>query len=599
MQQRKFFLKRLRTYLAVFLLPVITIIVVISVVQAYTLSGSLSRKGKNQAEAVTTNLNLALSNLVQQNSLFANNPYMVLSLKRILENGNFITYADAINARSINATLKSTLTTYDYVLSVYLYLDGYDYYYTSSQQLNRVQGTEGWYRSYQEMDSALENEVLVLKEDRDESGEERILTILQRIPYYSGVLVMRIDLDRYRDLLDRTVGQKDMTTVLFNDQGKKLFTWGGKDTSSFASAADLPAEKKDGRWETIGGRKYLIHREKNDTFQVLAITLIPFGMLQESLFSYLPTILLLLGCGIAAVLICAYVTTRQNFHNIENIITVLDKAERGIAPDAGRNRKHDDEYGVILSNIIRLHLQAEQLNAELQNKKHMQEVASLSALQAQINPHFMFNTLQMIQFEAARGGEKAAKVVRMTGLLSDILKYALADPMQTIRLEEEICYLRKYVEIQHMRFGDHFILYYEVDESLDELPVYRLMLQPLIENAISHGVRDKEERGYIKLTIQDRGDTVHFSVFDTGVGMTREKLSAVRRDIDAFNVHNIGLANVNNRLKLYYGESAGLRIRSVAGQGTIVDFTLTRTDIEKSVTNSKNLQPLPKKAKNL
>ena len=84
MQQRKFFLKRLRTYLAVFLLPVITIIVVISVVQAYTLSGSLSRKGKNQAEAVTTNLNLALSNLVQQNSLFANNPYMVLSLKRIL-----------------------------------------------------------------------------------------------------------------------------------------------------------------------------------------------------------------------------------------------------------------------------------------------------------------------------------------------------------------------------------------------------------------------------------------------------------------------------------------------------------------------------------
>ena len=280
-----------------------------------------------------------------------------------------------------------------------------------------------------------------------------------------------------------------------------------------------------------------------------------------------------------------------NFYNIEDVISVLDQAERGITPDMGRNKKHNDEFGVILNNIIRLHLQTEQLNAELQNKKHMQEVASLSALQAQINPHFMFNTLQMIQFEAAKGGEKSAKVVRMTGLLSDILKYALADPMQTIRLEEEINYLRKYVEIQHMRFGDHFILYYEVDESLENLPVYRLMLQPLIENAISHGVRDKEERGYIKLMIQDRGNAVHFSVFDTGIGMTREKLTAVRRDIDTFNVHNIGLANVNNRLKLYYGEDAGLRIRSIAGQGTIVDFTLTRANIEKSVTNSKNLQP--------
>lgn len=477
------------------------------------------------------------------------------------------------------------------MLSVYLYLDGYDYYYTSSQKVNRVQGSEGWYTSYEEMNPDFETEVLVLDGDRDEQGEGEVLTILQRLPYYKGVLVMRIDLDRYRALLDRTIGQKDMTTILFNEEGEKLFSWGEGDTSSFLKTSDLPGKEEDGRWVWLDGTRYLIHREKNDTFQVLAVTLVPFSKLRAILLSYVPIVLLLLGCGVAAVFFCALVTTRQNFTNIEDVISVLDQAERGITPDTGRNKKHNDEFGVILNNIIRLHLQTEQLNAELQNKKHMQEVASLSALQAQINPHFMFNTLQMIQFEAAKGGEKAAKVVRMTGLLSDILKYALADPMQTIRLEEEINYLRKYVEIQHMRFGDHFILYYEVDESLENLPVYRLMLQPLIENAISHGVRDKEERGYIKLMIQDRGNAVHFSVFDTGIGMTREKLTAVRRDIDTFNVHNIGLANVNNRLKLYYGEDAGLRIRSIAGQGTIVDFTLTRANIEKSVTNSKNLQP--------
>lgn len=591
MQQRIFFLRRLKTYLLVFLLPVIILICIISAVQMYSISGTLNRNGESQADAVTTNLNLALSNLVQQNSQFANNPYMVLSIKRILEQGNYMTYADAINARSINATLKSTLTTYDYVLSVYLYLDGYDYYYTSSQKVNRVQGSEGWYTSYEEMNPDFETEVLVLDGDRDEQGEGEVLTILQRLPYYKGVLVMRIDLDRYRALLDRTIGQKDMTTILFNEEGEKLFSWGEGDTSSFLKTSDLPGKEEDGRWVWVGGTRYLIHREKNDTFQILAVTLVPFSKLRAILLSYVPIVLLLLGCGVAAVFFCALVTTRQNFTNIEDVISVLDQAERGITPDMGRNKKHNDEFGVILNNIIRLHLQTEQLNAELQNKKHMQEVASLSALQAQINPHFMFNTLQMIQFEAAKGGEKSAKVVRMTGLLSDILKYALADPMQTIRLEEEINYLRKYVEIQHMRFGDHFILYYEVDESLENLPVYRLMLQPLIENAISHGVRDKEERGYIKLMIQDRGNAVHFSVFDTGIGMTREKLTAVRREIDTFNVHNIGLANVNNRLKLYYGEDAGLRIRSIAGQGTIVDFTLTRANIEKSVTNSKNLQP--------
>lgn len=593
MQQRKYFLKRFRTYLVTFLLPILILVGIVSAIQAHYISQQLNQRGQYQVDAVNTNLNLALSNLVQQNGMFANNPYMVLSLKRILENGNYLTYADSINARSINATLKSTLTTYDYVLSVYLYLDGYDYYYTSSQKIERITEKEGWYEAYQEMESSAEAKALVLPSDRTEEGEGRVLTLLQRIPYYGGVLVMRIDTDSYLNLLEKTIGEDGMTTVLFNEDGQKLFTWGEEDLSSLLTVYDLPDSSLDGRWVNIGGKQYLIHRGTNEMFRTITVSFVPRSLLYQGITSYLPTFLLLTASGIIAVLICAYVTTRQNFHNIEDVISVLDNAEHGIYSQKEKAQKRDDEYSVILNNIIRLHLQTEQLDAELQKKKHMQEVASLTALQAQINPHFMFNTLQMIQFESAKGGQKSEKVVRMTSLLADIMKYALADPTTPIRLEEEITYLRKYVSIQHMRFGDHFILYYEVDDHLEDLPVFRLMLQPLIENAISHGVRDKKERGYIKLIIQDRKESVLFRVFDTGVGMTKEKLQEVRKSINTFNTRNIGLANVNNRLKLYYGEDAGLRIRSIAGQGTIVEFTLTRKEIEKSVTYSKNLQPSP------
>ena len=103
-------------------------------------------------------------------------------------------------------------------------------------------------------------------------------------------------------------------------------------------------------------------------------------------------------------------------------------------------------------------------------------------------------------------------MVRMTADLADILKYALTDPLEPITLEEEIGYLKKYIAIQHLRFGERFIIYYEVDERLLQAPVFRLMLQPIIENSILHGIRYREGTGYIKLTVFERDGFVSGSL---------------------------------------------------------------------------------------
>ena len=334
---------------------------------------------------------------------------------------------------------------------------------------------------------------------------------------------------------------------------------------------------------------YLLHQSDNETFRIRIVAMTPFGSMVQKAMRTLPYGILMLAAGMAAALLAAYITTARNFGHIGHIISVLSEAEKGHYPSADSSGKPEDEYDAILNNIIRLHLETERLNAELEQKKHLQEVTSLSALQAQINPHFMFNTLQMIQFKAAGENPDGASVVRMTSYLADILKYALADPLQPITLEEEIGYLKKYVAIQHMRFGERFIIYYEVEEGLLHTPVFRLMLQPIIENSILHGIRYREETGYIKLTVYERGDIIRFRVFDTGVGMNREKLQELREKIDTFNVHNIGLSNVNNRLKLYFGEEAGLRIHSIEGQGTIVEFEIPLEKMQKYVTESKEM----------
>ena len=626
MQRRKYFLRRFRQYLLLFLLPVLVVVIISFLLSVSQITENQDQSGRELVDSMNTDLDLSLSNISQQNVQFANNPYMVLSMKRILEKGDYLTYADSINIRSINATLKSTVTTYPFVRSIFLCLNGYDNYYTSSGRILPVTGQEEWYIAYQNMGDQ-EIEICVLPGDRTQNDEPRRLTIMQKMPFFDGVVVMTVDISEYRNLLMNAVHQTGGIVVFFNMDNEELFRC-GDDSSVQVTKEDLPGAGKSGSWQVVDGNLYLIHQSDNENFRIRVVSLISVGIILTKALSYLPSWFLMIAAGVAASLLAAYVTTARNFGYINHIISVLGEAEKGQiagnpavqevegngtmsveeqigSEDGERDKKRNrirnggaadgrrgqgDEYDAILNNIIRLHLETERLNSELEQKKHLQEVASLSALQAQINPHFMFNTLQMIQFKA-RSGENREDVVRMTSYLSDILSYALSDPLRPITLREEIGYLKKYVAIQHMRFGDQFILYYEVEEELLDLPVFRLMLQPIIENSILHGIRDKGEKGYIKLTVCRREDTIRFRVFDTGAGMSRERLERLRKEIGAFNVRNIGLSNVNNRLLLYYGEEAGLHIRSVKGRGTIVEFLLNRQQITKYVTISKNPQP--------
>lgn len=269
-------------------------------------------------------------------------------------------------------------------------------------------------------------------------------------------------------------------------------------------------------------------------------------------------------------MVLAYTTTVRTFRQIEYMIQVFYDAESGIYP-SGPRQEVNDEYDILMNNIIYLFLNTVKLQTELTEKRHDQEVAELTALQLQINPHFLFNTLQTLQFQI-QSQNSSEEAVTILEYLSDILQYALSDATEMISLREELLYLKKYVAIQKFRFGEKFIIYYEVDEELMNRKVFRLMLQPLVENSILHGVRYKEGRGYIKIQIFERRGKLHFRVVDNGVGMDKEKKEYLRQSIKEINVHHIGLANVNSRLKLHFGDGSEIRIRSKKGMGCVMEF---------------------------
>ncbi len=573
--QRKFFIRRFWKYFLLLIVPTFLVFTISFLVVNSQLDKSLDTRAKNTLSNVNTNLNFVVSSVVFQNNQLTNNPYMLLSLKKLLRQESTISLSDAIYHRNIKTMINSIIQVYPYIQSVYLYLDGYDRYFSSADGPVDFQNKEevGWWQRYSQMNPEMENSMeartLMI------NGKERqVLTIYQRMLLQDGVVVMNIDVEKYRDQLDNIL-TKDHETVLFIDENNEiLFSW--NDRGDKGRGFDLEEFDRIGQengWIDVGKDKYLVHTAFNSQYKLRLVSLLTRQAKLGGLWQMLRLYCMIFAINSLAMVILAYATTKRTFSQLYYMIQVFHDAESGIYPSEPR-QEMKDEYDVIMNNIIYLFLRTIKLNGDLVQKQHEQQVAELTALQLQINPHFLFNTLQTVQLEIRKPDASSEAAEKVLNNLSDILKYALADPLETISLKQEIEYLKKYVAIQKFRFGDRFILYYEIEESLMEFQVFRLMLQPLVENSILHGIRYIPGRGYIKLQIFGRRGRVYFRVIDNGEGMSKEECCRLREDIKVNQTTHIGLSNVNSRLLLHFGEESGIRIRSKKGMGCVMEFSL-------------------------
>ena len=214
------------------------------------------------------------------------------------------------------------------------------------------------------------------------------------------------------------------------------------------------------------------------------------------------------------------------------------------------------------------HLMEQNVEAQRQKRK-----SELKALQAQINPHFLYNTLDSIIWMAEWG--KTKEVVLMTSSLAKLLRQSISNQNELVRVEEEVEYTRSYLTIQKMRYKDK--LEYEIEVSPEVLgrKIPKLVLQPLVENAIYHGIKYKEGKGTVRVEgIQD-GNQMVLKVSDDGIGMNPETLSKIfeKRETDTKR-NGVGVLNVHERIQLYYGKEYGLNFISEENKGTMVEVTI-------------------------
>ncbi|GKU76196.1 sensor histidine kinase [Paenibacillus sp. L3-i20] len=241
-----------------------------------------------------------------------------------------------------------------------------------------------------------------------------------------------------------------------------------------------------------------------------------------------------------------------------------------------------DEVGQLVRSYNKLSDRIEHLTHQVKQEESYKKEADMQALQAQINPHFLYNTLSSIHWMALMN--KDEKIADMVGSLSDFLRFSLNKGEEFCSVDQEVAHAMHYANIQSIRFPGKFKLQMDIEPELLQTRMLKLLLQPLIENALIHGIQKQPAMGEIKVSAKLESQWMHFAVEDTGVGMDETKLNDIKRELHAPNDQkkdrerlergSYGLRNVHRRLHLHYGLESGLKIDSEINKGTSVSFTI-------------------------
>lgn len=280
--------------------------------------------------------------------------------------------------------------------------------------------------------------------------------------------------------------------------------------------------------------------------------------------------LLCILCAVSA----AYFIARDITMPLQQMVAAMKQVVAGnFTARVARERRHPNpanELHTLQTTFDFMVSQIEELIAKVYEEQGKKRTAEIRALEMQFNPHFLYNTLDMIKWTALF--QKANNAAEMANLLSRLLHISLGKGEETITVLEEVEHVQCYLGIQKLRFNFNIAVDIEIDADVQLLKIPKLILQPIVENAILHGLADKTEGGALRIRAGRTDGKIQFEVHDNGLGFDPEELQAVReskrKSGEIFS--GVGIANVHERIQLICGPGSGIQIFSRPGQGTTV-----------------------------
>ncbi|AUS95992.1 hypothetical protein CDQ84_02765 [Clostridium thermosuccinogenes] len=369
--------------------------------------------------------------------------------------------------------------------------------------------------------------------------------------------------------------------VIYNESNEKLPLLEDQISKLYQSVSGLE------RAVVPGGKVMLVHRNIS-AYGWKALFIFHYGEIDKKASDINKTIITFLLLASIGILILAIMFSKKFSARMKTLLNKMEKVEEGDM-EITEEIEGKDEIGIIDTHFNKMVRKVQYLiNNNYVNQLEKRE-AELNALQFQINPHFLYNTLESINSIAAMN--KCFEICEISQKLGEMFRYSINNGRsEMIPLEEELKHIANYIYIQKIRFQDKFEVFYNIEESAKSIRVLKFILQPIIENAIVHGFKDKTETGYIEVSAYIEKNKLFIKVEDDGNGMTEDKVEALndyinKKDDNITKAYrkSIGIRNVNMRIKLACGDEYGIKISSDPGSGTKVLYTLPIYGLEEEI----------------
>jgi two-component system sensor histidine kinase YesM len=255
--------------------------------------------------------------------------------------------------------------------------------------------------------------------------------------------------------------------------------------------------------------------------------------------------------------------------HLESSMKEVEKGNFDIQVDI----QSSNEIGHLSNRFNRMTTEIKELMLQNVKEQELKRKSELQVLQAQINPHFLYNTLDSIIWMAETG--KSKEVILMTASLAKLFRLSISKGQEFLSIFNEIEHIKNYLTIQKMRYKSKLDFEINVDKSILSYKLIKIILQPLVENSIYHGIRNNAGKGHIQITGIRKGDRILLQVIDNGIGMSPEEIHNIyQKDRTSAKGSGIGVQNVDQRIKLHFGDPYGLHFESELGKGTTVNIWL-------------------------
>ncbi|WP_018885849.1 sensor histidine kinase [Paenibacillus massiliensis] len=410
----------------------------------------------------------------------------------------------------------------------------------------------------------------------------RVIPNAHNIQEIDGIVRAQISQSTLISVLEHAMATPSTSVALFNDRGDILstsdnFMYTTKEFMDLLSQVPNDGEM-DNTWSDsleFDGQRILLGLQAIPETDMSVAMIVPYSDILKSSNNMRNRLIFIFLLIIPLTFVLSFIVAGSASKRLRQLIRHVRKVKNGnfrIAPLPANQDEIGEltsNFNAMVENVSRLMDETYTLGREVKNKE-------LKALQAQINPHFLYNTLDLINVMAIESGN--GEISKVVDRLALFYRLSLSNGRETVTLESELRHTESYVSIQNMRFNNAITLILKVPPELLGCEVPKIMLQPLIENAILHGILEQDsEKGEIQVSaIEEKGDLL-VEVSDDGVGMEKEVLENVLTRAMSKGTGGFGIWNTHERIQLNYGPQYGLSFTSLLGKGTTVHIRIPKS----------------------